>query len=188
MASNSGNVAADRPDPGIGALFWHFLILGITGFGGVMPMARRMIVERVRWLDADEFAELLGLSQILPGGNVINLAVFIGQRFRGTAGAVAAIAGLLLAPSVLVVVLGSIYDRYHAIPQVRHVFAGLAAAAAGLLASTALKIVAQLDRSARAILVAVACFAAIAVLRLPLLPTLVVLAPLSILVQRVGRR
>jgi chromate transporter len=177
-----------RPDPAAaapttGALFRGFLSLGLMGFGGVLPFARRMLVEERRWVRADEFADLLGLCQFLPGGNVINLSVAVGLRFRGVPGAVAALAGLLAAPALVVVVLGAVYDRFADHPAVRHAFAGLAAAAAGMLIGLAVKLALPLRRQPVPAALAVLCFLAIAVLRLPLLPALLVLAPASVLVR-----
>ncbi len=172
-----------KPSPSIGALFGGFLTLGLIGFGGVLPMTRRMIVEERGWLTAPEFADLLGLCQFLPGGNVINLSVAVGLRFRGVPGAVASLVGLLLAPSVIVILLGIIYDRFAADPAVRHVFAGLAAAAAGLLVALSFKLLLPIWRRPVPLGLAVLCFLAIAVFRVPLLLTMVVLAPVSILVR-----
>ncbi|MDB5501454.1 MAG: multidrug efflux transporter protein [Tardiphaga sp.] len=166
--------------PTIGELFTGFLHLGLIGFGGVLPMARRMVVEKRRWLTPAEFIDLLGLCQFLPGGNIINLSVAIGLHFRGVAGAVAALVGLLAAPSAIVILLGVIYERLKDDPRVEHLFAGLAAAAAGLLVAMAIKIALPLRRPV-GIVIAVSCFVAIAILRLPLLPTMVVLASLSML-------
>jgi chromate transporter len=94
--------------PSTAALFRGFLMLGLTGFGGVLPLARHMIVEERRWLTNLEFTELLGLCQFLPGGNIINLSVAIGLRFRGLPGALAAIVGLIAAPTAIVLMLGVI--------------------------------------------------------------------------------
>ena len=174
--------AALTEPPSIGGLFIGFLGLGLTGFGGVLPMARRMIVEKWRWLAPAEFTELLGLCQFLPGGNITNLSVAIGLHFRGLAGAVASLTGLIAAPSAIVIGLGVVYDRFKDDPRVGHLFAGLAAAAAGLLVAMAVKIAWPLRTRPIAILIAVLCFVAIAILRLPLLPTMVVLASLSMLV------
>jgi chromate transporter len=173
--------------PTTGALFRGFLSLGLMGFGGVLPFARRMLVEERRWLGAAEFADLLGLCQFLPGGNVINLSVAVGLRFRGVAGAVAALAGLLAAPSVVVVLLGAVYDRFADDPVVRHAFAGLAAAAAGLLVGLAVKLAWPLRRQPVPAGLAVLCFLAVAVFRVPLLPALLVLAPFSVLLRRWSR-
>jgi chromate transporter len=168
-------------------LFRGFLMLGLTGFGGVLPLARHMVVEKRRWLTGPEFTELLSLCQFLPGGNIINLSVAIGLHFRGIFGAVAAIFGLIAAPTAVVLALGLIYARYSHEPHVVHMFAGLAAAAAGLLISMAVKLAWPLRRRPLGIAIAVAIFAAIAVLHLPLVPTMLVAAPISIFVTMAVR-
>ncbi|WP_120008083.1 chromate transporter [Teichococcus vastitatis] len=167
--------------PGCGALFAGFLGLGLTGFGGVLPLARHMIVERRRWLSPAEFTDLLGLCQFLPGGNIINLSVAVGLEFRGAAGAVSALLGLILGPTAAVVALGVVYDQFRDDPRVQGLFAGLAAAAAGLLVAMALKMLAPLRRQPVALGIVGLCVLAIALLRLPLLPCMAVLAPLSVL-------
>lgn len=159
-----------------------FLLLGITAFGGVLPLAHRMVVEKRRWVNNDEFTELLGLCQFLPGGNIINLSVALGMKFRGPKGALAALLGLISAPTVIVVLLGTVYDRFQHNSDVRHLFAGLAAAAAGLLIAMAVKLAIPLRHRLPLAAVAVVCFLAIAVLRFPLLPTMLVLTPISIFV------
>ena len=179
---------ADAAPPSVGDLFRGFLILGLTGFGGVLPMARHMLVERKRWLTAEGFSDLLGLCQFLPGGNVINLAVAVGMRFHGAVGAVAALVALLAAPAVIVVLIGLVYARFSDDPVVRHVFAGLAAAAAGLLIALAAKLVWPLRERPLAVALAVLCFLAVAVLRVPLLPALAVLVPGSILLTHLAGR
>jgi len=162
--------------PGIVGLFRGFLILGLTGFGGVLPLARHMVVEQRRWMTGAEFTELLSLCQFLPGGNIINLSVAIGLRFRGIGGAIAA-------PTAVVLVLGVIYARYRSEAHVVHMFAGLAAAAAGLLVAMAIKLALPLRRSPLAIAIALVVLVTIAVFHLPMVPTMVVMAPLSILVM-----
>lgn len=162
-------------------LFLGFLGIGIIGFGGVLPLARRMLVEDRRWLTPDEFVDLLGLCQFLPGGNVINISVAVGMKFRGWRGALASILGLTAVPTAFVIVLGVIYDRYRDDPHVQQVFAGLAAAAAGLLIAMAIKLVRPILTKPAALFIASLLFLAVAFLRLPLLPTMLVLAPLSVL-------
>lgn len=169
-----------RDPPSVVELFHGFLILGLTGFGGVLPLARRMMVEKRRWLDADEFTDLLGLCQFMPGGNIINMSVAVGLKFRGAMGALAAILGLIAAPTVVVIALGALFDRFQDDPKVRHVFAGLAAAAAGLLLSMAAKVAWPLRVSPINSIIAAACVLAVAGLRLPLPPTMLALAPISI--------
>jgi chromate transporter len=169
--------------PTTAELFRGFLMLGLTGFGGVLPLSRHMIVDRRRWLTAQEFSDLLSLCQFLPGGNIINLSVAIGLRFNGIAGAVASLVGLIAAPVVIVLVLGLIYARFSSEPHVVHMFAGLAAAAAGQLVAMAFKLAAPLRRKPVAIAIALAIFAAIAGFHLPLVPTMLVMAPISIFVM-----
>ncbi len=166
--------------PGLGGLFAGFLAAGMMGFGGVLPHVRRMVVEQRRWMGGAEFTDLLALCQFLPGGNVINLAAAMGLRFRGLPGALAALAGLMAAPFVIVIALGLFYARFQEHPSVRRAFAGLAAAAAGLIVATALKIAAPLRADWLAILLAALTFAAIWALRLPLVATMAVMAPVAI--------
>ena len=170
--------------PSCGELARGFCEIGLLGFGGVLPWARRMVVEQRRWLTATEFTDLLALCQFLPGPNVVNLSVALGARFRGVRGALASLAGLLAPPVAIVTVLGTLYGRYAALPAVHGAFTGLAAAASGLVVANAAKIAWPLRREARGVLVAGAAFTALAVLRLPLLPTLAVLVPLGISVAR----
>lgn len=180
MATDSDVPAAGRREVGVGELFAGFLGLGLISFGGALPFVRRAVVDQRRWLSPDEFTDLLGLCQFLPGGNVINLSVAIGMRFRGAVGALAAITGLIAAPSLIVIALGIVYAKTQHDPIVHHLFGGLAAAAAGLLVAMALKVAKPLVRQPHGLFVAALAFVAIAVLRLPLLPTMLVLTPLSI--------
>ncbi|MEE3502069.1 chromate transporter [Acidiphilium acidophilum] len=121
------------------ALFNGFFIAGLSGFGGVLPFARRIIVERKRWLTDAEFADLFSLCQFLPGPNIVNLAAAFGARHRGASGALAAMGGLLAAPITIVILLGLLFERYGRLPDVHHGLEGLAAAAAGLILATALE-------------------------------------------------
>ncbi|GGI53295.1 chromate transporter [Oxalicibacterium solurbis] len=169
-------------------LFLGFLGLGMMAFGGALPLAHRMLVERRRWLSEEEFTEMLGLCQFLPGGNMINMSVAVGMRFRGVRGGIAGLLGLIAVPSMVVVLLGMLYERYQNDPLVAHLFAGLAAAAAGLLVAMAIKIVRQLRGSLPMLIVAAICFCAIALLRLPLLWTMLAMTPVSIFIVKIGKR
>ena len=105
--SNTGSGHAEKgtrgpPPPEVRELFVGFLTIGLLGLGGVLPWARRMMVEQRRWLTGPEFTDLLALCQFLPGPNIVNMSVALGNRYRGVRGAVAAISGLLLAPVVIV--------------------------------------------------------------------------------------
>jgi chromate transporter len=171
---------AEAP-PTVAGIFTGFFMIGVRGFGGVLPWARRTIVEERRWLTAAEFAEVLGLCQFLPGGNIINVSVALGARFRGVPGAVAAICGLMLAPVAIVVGMGAVYDRFAEQPIVRRAFAGLAAAASAFVLTASLKIAAPLRGRRLAMAIAAVTFVAIALLRLPLQLAMPVLAVVSIL-------
>jgi chromate transporter len=173
--------------PTLGELFAGFLFTGLSGFGGVLPWARRMVVEQRRWLSGPEFTDLLALCQFLPGPNVLNLAVTIGARFAGTTGAIVASLGLMAAPMVIVIVLGMIHARYGHLAWVEHGFGGLAAAASGLVLSMAVKISAPLRTRPAGAAMAAVTFLAIAVLRVPLLPAMLLLAPVSVAVCAITR-
>lgn len=127
------------PDPTQLDLFLGFLGASIRGFGGVFVMGRRMLVEEKRWLTADEFVEILGLCQFLPGANIVNVSVAVGRRFRGWTGSLAALAGIVVAPAMIAVGLAALFLRYAAIPEVSHAMGAVAAAAAGLVIGTAIK-------------------------------------------------
>lgn len=167
-------------------LFLGFLSLGMISFGGALPLARNMVVERKRWLSSEEFSDLLGLCQFLPGGNILNLSVALGMKFRGPWGGFCALMGMIAMPSVVVIALGVFYDAFRDNPHIRHMFAGLAAAASGLLISMSLKIAKPLRHAPVSAVIALLGFIAIAVFRLPLLPTMLVLVVVSLVV--VGRR
>jgi chromate transporter len=145
-----------------------------------MPFAHRMIVEERRWLDDVAFAEILSMAQILPGPNIVNVAVLVGRRFQGWRGALAAFAGLLLMPMVVVLALAMVYARFAEVDVVRHAFNGVAAAASGLVLALGLKMSRVLRGAALPIATAAIVVVAIGVLRVPLVLALAVLAPLSI--------
>ncbi|MGD0107029.1 MAG: chromate transporter [Rhodopila sp.] len=177
-----------RPDPSVFDLFAGFFVVGVCGFGGVLPWAQRMIVEQRKWLTPAEFTEMLGLCQFLPGGNIMNVTIALGSRFRGIPGAVACLLGLMAAPVAIVIGLGAVYDQYAYLPAVRRMFVALSAAAAALLLATAWKIASPLQGRPLAIAVAACTFLVIAVLRLPLVAAMPMLAVGStLLLWRFGR-
>lgn len=182
MTEPASGPASEPIPPSLAALFWAFSGIAIMGFGGVLPWARRMMVEQRGWMTGDEFAELLSLCQFLPGGNIINLAIVVGQRTQGLAGSIVAVAGLMLWPVGIVLLLGSAYLRYGHLPEVHAALAGVAAAAAGLIMSMAAKMARPLFRrgGAVALIFAAAAFLGVAVFRFSLPAVVLVLAPLSI--------
>jgi len=163
-------------------LFLAFLSVGLSGFGGVLPFARRMLVDKRAWLTENAFNETLALCQTLPGPNIVNVSVVVGSRFAGWSGALAAAVGLMAAPVAIVLALASLYARYGALGRAPAMIAGLGAAAAGLVAATAAKmawpIVRRRPISAAPFIVLV--FVGVGLLRLPLAWVLLGLSPLSI--------
>jgi chromate transporter len=125
--------------PSLTELFLGFAACSLSGFGGVLPFARRMIVERRRWMTADEFNETFSLSQFLPGPNIVNFSVVFGSRFGGAPGAAVALAGLLGPPVAIVTAMAVLYAYYGDIPAVGRTLAGISAAAVGLLIATVVK-------------------------------------------------
>lgn len=127
----AGTENQNRPD--LRALFVGFSSVGLSGFGGVLPFARRMLVEEKRWMSAEDFNTQLGLCQFLPGPNVVNLAVLVGKRYRGLPGAIIAPTGLMAGPFLIVLVLALLYDRWGSLPLAQDMLRGIAAAGCGLL-------------------------------------------------------
>ena len=111
----------------------------MSGFGGVLPWARRTLVERDKILTSEEFSAILGICQIVPGPNIVNLAVCIGSRFGGARGALAAVLGLTLGPISIVMLLAVLYEHYSYLDSVKGVLRGISAVGVGLIASTGFK-------------------------------------------------
>jgi chromate transporter len=120
-------------------LFIGFSKIGMSGFGGVLPWARRTIVEQEKWLSAEEFSAMLGICQIVPGPNIVNLAVCVGSKFARVPGAFAAVLGLMLGPSAIVILLGLLYEHYSYLPTVQGMLRGISAVGIGLIAGTGFK-------------------------------------------------
>ena len=174
--------AAAPPQPTIAELFTAFAAISLSGFGGVLAWARRIMVERRRWFTAEQFNEAFALCAFLPGGNMVNFAVIFGARMRGPLGALAAVAGLLGPPTILIIVVGALYAHYGDLPALRRMLTGVAAAAAGLMLATVAKMARPLfkNRAVVAPVIAVTTFAAIGILHWPLPLVLLVIVPVSI--------
>jgi len=154
-------------------LFWSFSVLALQGFGGVAAVAQREIVERRRWMTREEFLEEWAVAQILPGPNIVNLSIIIGQRHFGVRGAVVALAGMLSLPLVIVLGMTILYATVQDHPVARGVLRGMGAVAAGLILGTALKMIVALKGNvmgpAVCAVVALAGFVGFTVLGLPLI-------------------
>ena len=154
------------------ALFIAFTLLALQGFGGVLAVAQRELVDRRGWLTRLEFVELYAVAQLLPGPNVVNLSLMIGDRYFGLRGALAAISGMLLAPLLVVLALAASYQQLAEYPAVAGALRGMGAVAAGLILAMALKMLATLRGNvlgaALCTLLGLSTLTAIAVLRVPL--------------------
>ena len=174
-------------------LFWAFNRLALQGFGGVLPVAQRELVERLGWLKRAEFLELLSLSQVLPGPNIVNLGLIMGDRAFGLRGALAAVAGMLLGPMILVLVLAAAAAQWRDLPVVSGALRGMGIVAGALVLSTAVKLSEGLKDSAMglplAVLFVVLTALAIGWLRWPLVYVVLGLGLLGMAVAwwRVGR-
>jgi len=184
------SLEAREPAPRITlpALFATFLQISLIGFGGPIVWARRFLVERQRWLDDQEFAEILSLGQFLPGPNVICMTVCVGSKFRGPAGALAAVAGFILIPWTVGFALGALFLHYTQIAAMQNIMRGVSAVGAGLIIATGIRLLRPQIRSKAAMLFAGAAFAGLAFAKLPLLPLVLVLVPLSIAAANYERR
>lgn len=182
---------SETVDPGavtLGALFVGFLKIGLLGFGGVLAWARWLIVEQRRWLSTDDFTNVLSLCQFLPGPNIVNMSFYVGGRFRGPLGALAAFTGLMGAPTAIALGLGALYARFGDLAIVRGGFAGISAAAAGLVIATGLKMAAPYRQRPTAFGFGLLAFSAVGPLRISMIAVLAALAPLSVAIAWVRRR
>jgi chromate transporter len=169
-----------RVHPTVRDLFLGFFGISVVGFGGVIPWARWMLVERRSWLTPLEFNEIMALAQTLPGGNILNMAVILGHRYHGFAGALAGVLGLIVGPFGIVILMATFFARFQDVPGIPGTLHGISAAAIGLIVALAVKMILTLKGEWIGLCFAAAAFVFVGVLRLPLLPTLGILAPLSV--------
>ena len=177
---SESSTAAERAPVTQADLFFGFLKVGVSGFGGVMPFARRMLVDERAWLTEREFTEVLSLSQFLPGPNIINVSIIVGNRFRGPLGAAIASLGLMLMPFLIVLALAALYAHFATLEAVRGATAAVSSAATGLIIAMGLKMGQPLSGTVWQIAIAALAFVALALLRVPLLWALLILVPLSV--------
>jgi chromate transporter len=181
--SPSHNSAALKAPQSKTDLFISFTFLALQGFGGVLAVVQRELVDKKQWLTADEFVEDWAVAQILPGPNVVNLSLMIGGRHFGIAGALAALSGLLLAPTVLVLLLAAAVAGVAETPVAQGMLRGMGAVSAGLIAAVGIKLMGALKNNPMGMLtclgIGALTFVAIGLLRLPLAWVLLSLGPLA---------
>lgn len=164
-------------------LFISFTLLALQGFGGVLSVVQRELVEKKKWLTTEEFVEDWAVAQILPGPNVLNLSLMIGGRHFGLQGALVALAGILCVPSLLILVIAVLYAGIEHNVAAQGALRGMGAVCVGLILATGLKMTPALKsnpmgRTTCAIL-GVITFIAVALLRVPLAWVLLTLGPLA---------
>lgn len=170
---------AARPRPRNPAdLFWSFTWLALQGFGGVVAVVQRELVEKKRWMTNEEFLEDWAVAQVMPGPNVVNLSIMIGDRHFGLRGAFAALAGMLSFPLVIALAVALVYAHWATHPAMAGALRGMGAVAAGLIGGMGLKLAVALRAHplgpALCAVIAVVSFAAIVWLRVPLYGLLLV--------------
>ena len=172
MLMNSSPDSDPQRPQSLKDLFVSFTWLALQGFGGVLAVVQRELVEKKRWMTQDEFIEDWAVAQVMPGPNVVNLSLMIGGRYFGLKGALAALAGMLTAPLIIVLLLALVYAQFADHPGVAGALRGMGAVAAGLIAATGLKLSSALLKNVLGLPLCIGfgvlCFAAIALLRWPL--------------------
>lgn len=160
-----------------------FAEMSLHGFGGVTPWAHRILVERRGWIDDREFAEVLSVSQLVPGDNVSNLAVIFGYRYGGTRGSLAALGGLLGASLSVVLVLGVLYHHFGGLAAVQGALRGMSAVVAGLILMTGIRLAQSQPRTRRGLVIGLLAFLGVGLARLPMGWVLLALIPTALLAE-----
>ena len=177
-------VAVHKPRIPLTALIAVFFRVGITSFGGsTAAWLYRETVERRAWLDEKGFVTALTLCQVLPGANPVNLSIYVGAQLRGGLGGTVAAIGLIFPPFCVILGLAFLYLRFGTSPLVHAVLLGLAAAGVGMTLSVGAKL-ARGVRKPFPIIIAATLFTTIGILHWPMVPVVLVLAPISIAVER----
>lgn len=174
------------PGPGsLGELFWAFTVLALQGFGGVVAIVQRELVDKRKWLTPAQFIEDWAVAQVLPGPNVVNISLMIGDRYFGVRGGMVALAGMLSLPLVIVLILAALFSGVSDSVVVQGALRGMGAVAAGMIVATGLRLLSALKGNVLGASVSwglvVATFVAIALLRLPLIWVLLALGGLGML-------
>jgi chromate transporter len=169
-------------------LFIAFLVVGASGFGGVLPMTHRMLVQDRRWLSEREFLDLFSICQFLPGPNIVNLTILVGRRFQGIKGAVCATVGVVALPFVIVVFLAYAVGAVPNSGAVQAALKAMAAAATGMILAVGLRMGRAMEGAWWQYLVALSVLLSVAFLRLPLLVVVFVAAPVTVYFAYRSRR
>jgi chromate transporter len=164
-----------------------FSRIGALSFGGgLIAWMHREAVETRGWLSDQEFLSGLAICQVLPGGNMVNMSLYLGIRLRGAFGALTAILGLVGLPILIVIAIATVYARFDTLRTVHLILDGVAAAAVGMNIATGVK-AARRSKTLVPIAIAGAVFIAVGILHWPMLAVVACLAPVSIALARRAR-
>jgi chromate transporter len=161
-------------------LFWTFSAMAAMGFGGVLPWAQRALVERKNWLSREEFVDLLAFAQLMPGPNICNVALMLGDRYFGWRGALVALLGMFAVPIFVVMSLALLYSQYREVLVVKQAMTGMSAVCAGMIMATAAKMAVALKRQWQWLGIGVIAFLAVIVLHIKVAIVVLILAPLAV--------
>jgi chromate transporter len=184
--SRTAETGTSNDQTALAALFIAFLKVSLCGFGGGLVWARRIVVEQTHWMNELEFTETLTLCQLMPGPNIVGIAVCVGAKLRGAIGAITAVAGFILLPWALGLSLGWLVLQRTHLPLLQNILGGLSAAAAGLIIATGIRLLMPHRARPTALLFTGLAFVGMAFTKLPLLVVLLALAPMSIAATAVG--
>lgn len=164
-------------------LFVTFTVMALQGFGGVLTVAQRELVEKKRWMTNAEFVEEWAVAQIMPGPNIINLCIMLGGRYFGLRGVLASIAGMLFAPLLLLLLLALIYAQFASHPGVVGALRGMGAVAAGMIVASGIKMIPSQFKNPMGgiacLLLGTSSFVAVALMHWPLVYLLLLLGPVA---------
>jgi len=181
--SESKIVAEPRPGAdGLIDLFIAFLQISLSGFGGAINWAHHALVEKRRWMTDEDFTETLSLCQFLPGPNIVNFAMCLGQRQHGIAGSLAALAGVIVVPLGIFMAIAALYTRFGQMQIVHGVLSGISAAAAGFVITVGIRLARPHRSRIWSMVFGTAAFLAMGIVKFPLIYVLLALAPPSIAV------
>jgi chromate transporter len=140
MSVDAAAPAEPQKPPSLLNIALTFAAITSTAFGGGQKASIRHQVTTKGWMDSDEFMDGLELAQVLPGPNILNLAIYCGQRTRKLPGAIAAFLGASLPPFLIVLLAGALYFKYATNPYVHGALRGCAVGALGLTIGNALEL------------------------------------------------
>lgn len=170
---DNAHALAENGPRSLADLFFSFTLLALQGFGGVLAIVQRELVEKKKWLTPEQFVEDWAVAQIMPGPNVVNMSIIVGGRHFGLAGAMAALSGMLLLPLLLILAIAIVYAPFAHYPPVVDALRAMGAVAAGLILATGVKLARALKRNPLGPglcgVLGALCFSGVALVRLPLI-------------------